>query len=279
MTGIFFYTSLIVMSLIISLWAFLKNKKKWSVIWFYFFSVGLAYIGDYIILILLNAYEYRPGMLPEPYRDNIVGHIISNAFVLPSAALLVAVFSLGYLWIFILSLIYTLMDYIFNQLNIYEHHWWKTYMTTFALFIYLSVTKFWYRYVQGKKQGLIRYPTFFFIAFSLTTSSLFLLTIVLQKIRFQIGRVDHPIWDNTIAYPLYTSLISIVYVVVFCIVRTKRWKILWLLLLPLFDGLLVYRGIIQLLNDWSIWKMGAIHLVLISIFVVLKKYSISREFR
>jgi hypothetical protein len=277
MSNVFFYIGLIIFSVIITLWTFLKNEKKWNALWFYFFTAGLAYMGEYFVLIVWDAYAYKPGMLPGAYRDNVVGHIISNFIALPSGAMLVTLFSLGYIWIFIITLLYTLIDYAFVRLDFYHHHWWKTYMTAITVFFYLAVTKYWYRLVQMKNLGWVRFITYFFIAFCLTTNSLFLQTVVFQKFRFQFGWVDHPIRDNTITYPLLAILTSILYVVAFCIVRTLKWRIVWLLLLPIIDVLLVSKDIIQFQKNWNLWKMLGFQLVNIFIFVALKKYSSERD--
>ncbi|HBW37298.1 MAG TPA: hypothetical protein DEF89_19165, partial [Desulfosporosinus sp.] len=70
-----------------------------------------------------------------------------------------------YGWISLITIIYLLIEYLFLQLGIYEHHWWQYYMTALAIFIYQVIAKLWFENLNRIKHGWLRSSTFYFVGF------------------------------------------------------------------------------------------------------------------
>lgn len=96
---------------------------------FLLFATCITWIGEFIVLGLFNSYAYKTGIYTSPWAQNVLGHLILNSTFYPGTAILVAAYSLGYGWISLITSIYLLLEYLFLKLGVYEHHWWKYYMT------------------------------------------------------------------------------------------------------------------------------------------------------
>jgi chromate transport protein ChrA len=113
-------------------------------------------------------------------------------------------------WIFLISIAYMLIEILFLKLGLYEHHWWKTYMTGITVFIFLAIVKKWCWNMYEKKHKLLRYITFFFVAYFFITIPIIFLSL-LGKQHYRIHWFENLYRDGVVFSFFYHSAISIVY--------------------------------------------------------------------
>jgi len=65
---------------------------------FYLFATCTTWIGEFIVLGLLNGYAYKPGIYTDLWAENILGHLILNSTLYPGTAILVAAYFLR-IWV------------------------------------------------------------------------------------------------------------------------------------------------------------------------------------
>jgi len=145
MPGYLYYVILAVFGITLAVFVICKNKDHAKLLTFFLFAMIVADCGEVLVLILLNAYEYRPGLFADTFSENIFGHILPNSTLWPATAILVAAYSLRTRWILVITFIYMLLDILFVRLGIYAHHWWRLWMTGGAIFSYCILVRFWYQ--------------------------------------------------------------------------------------------------------------------------------------
>ncbi|OIJ10863.1 hypothetical protein BKP35_13070 [Anaerobacillus arseniciselenatis] len=115
--------------LVMLIYTFYKSsdKKKHLVLLLNF--VGFAYIFDYIIVVFLNGYKYKPCFLKQNYLDNIFGAVLSQFFYVPVTALFITVMKFGWISKILFSLYFVLIERLFVNLRIYKNKWRRTHYT------------------------------------------------------------------------------------------------------------------------------------------------------
>lgn len=142
------YLLLGLLSLLLIAFTYYKNKRENALI-LLLGMIGLSHIIEFVILVLFDSYTYIPLIiLHNPYYDSVMGALFSNSFALPATAMFIAVFQLSGVWVILFAGLFTCIEWLFVQLNVYEHHWWKYGYTTLGLLTYFGVAKAWYRYLQ-----------------------------------------------------------------------------------------------------------------------------------
>jgi len=66
-----------------------------------------------------------------------------------------------------MTVLYLLVELFFLKIGIYEHHWWKYYMTAFVIFFYQVISKMWFKKMNQLRHGLMRMSTLYFVGFVL----------------------------------------------------------------------------------------------------------------
>ena len=111
---------------------FVKVRNRRRVFALYISLAGLVF-GYEIIIGGLHAYQYYPKIIPHSmYDDAVVGNYFSQ-FSVAATAMLVAVYELNYYWYIILAGVYGCIEELFLKLGIYEHYWYRTWMTVATL--------------------------------------------------------------------------------------------------------------------------------------------------
>lgn len=168
MSAVFLFNCLAVVGVGIAAFTIYKKRRlaglsNWLV--FFLFATSLPWIGEFIVLGLFDSYAYKPEVFANPWAENIVGHLILNSTLWPGVGVLVAGYRLGYGWISLISAVFLILEYLFLKTGMYEHHWWRYYMTAIAIFIFLAIAKTWFPLMNEKRYGLTRFITLYFAAF------------------------------------------------------------------------------------------------------------------
>ncbi|MDF2593545.1 MAG: hypothetical protein K0S75_3011 [Clostridia bacterium] len=244
---------------------------------FYLFTASLTWIGEFIVLGLFNAYAYKTGVFEDPWAQNLLGHLIINTTLYPSAAIVMVTYSLRYGWILTFAAIFTLIEYLFVNLRIYEQHWWRYYMTFIAVVIFLSIFHFWFPKMVHKRYGVTKSITFYFVAMLIIHVPAPLL-LLLGKQYYRI-RFVNDLFGN-----LYLSSIIIIFfyhlieAFLLVLVTSKLKKTYWTLL-PFITSLIVQiifakMNILIIKDSWSLVYTLFIYEIFIAMFILIEKYTL-----
>lgn len=133
-----------------------KKKNIVDLVAFYLMSITPSYFGELIILGIFKGYSYKPGIFSDYFADDINGHILTNAGLWCALAVPVGAFQLGYRWMFLIAISFMGIEELFIAFGLYEHYWWKTYLTGLAVFPFYIITRKWYSLLNEKRRGFIR---------------------------------------------------------------------------------------------------------------------------
>lgn len=194
------YFLIIVICISIFLWLIVRTRQYQTVV-LYLAFVGMVYIFEYFVLVILDAYRYDPQFIANPYLDNILGAFVSNFVVVPILALLIAVLQLNSGWVVAISLGLGATEWLFLELGIYQLKWWKTSYTIVGLLFFFWLARLWYqKLMEGNR--MIVYITFLMFSFTVVDSAIFLL--LLSGIRqFQPGVFENIYRDDVFFTALY----------------------------------------------------------------------------
>src|SRR5690554_2546398 len=95
------YVLLTLISILILSWL-IGYRKQYKLLSVFFSYAGMIFIFEYVNLVLMDNYEFNPNILQNQYHDNILGSFVSNLALVPTIALLIAVYQLRIWWIIIL---------------------------------------------------------------------------------------------------------------------------------------------------------------------------------
>ncbi|WP_216773436.1 hypothetical protein [Metabacillus halosaccharovorans] len=130
----------------------LLKKRRSSNTWILFFlNIGMAFIFEYIVLNLLQAYTYKPSLVKKRYFDNILGAILSQAIYIPVSATFITVFNKKLNWKLGFTVFFYCIEHLFILLKIYKINWWKPIYTVILLPVYYVLSDFFYKGLEKQK--------------------------------------------------------------------------------------------------------------------------------
>ncbi|CAG7645955.1 hypothetical protein PAESOLCIP111_05060 [Paenibacillus solanacearum] len=199
----------------------LCHTRQFHTIALYFSFVGMIYIFEFFIIVILDAYEYAPGIFPNRYKDNMVGAVVSNFIAVPIIATLIGTLQLRSRWIVIFACLFGAIEWGFLRLGVYVHHWWTIGYTVVSLLFFFWLTRMWMRQVQAGN-AVLRYVTYFTYVFCLTDTLVF--AFILFGLRqFASGLYDHNDRDDVFVTVLYAFAKAAVIVNATYWTRKARW--------------------------------------------------------
>jgi hypothetical protein len=231
-----------------------RNVAKLSTfLVFFLFATCVTWIGEFVVLGLFNSYAYKTGIYTDPWAENLLGHLILNSTFYPGTAILVAAYSLGFLWIFLITVIYLLVEYLFLKLGIYEHHWWKYYMTGLCIFTYQILTKFWFSKINKiRRQGVLRISTFYFIGFVLLHYPIPII-LLLGKGYYNVNWVQDRYLSSTMFIFSYQLVETLALVFFVCVLKQWFWKLVPFIIAFVGQSILVNRQILVFQDGWNLF--------------------------
>lgn len=239
------YLLLTVVSIGVLISIFISTKDL-SYLTHYFFIAGLAYVFEYIILILLDSYTYKPHLLSIVVYDSILGDLSSQAFAVPAAAILVTAYQVRLKGILSLVILFIGIEELFIYLNIYDHNWWRTYYTGIFLFLTFVLVKSFYGLILHFT--FIRFVALYFSLVFFLSNGILVLFLAIPDFYFQVGWFENSFRDN-IAYSTLLILCKSLFLVLAVYIR--RYSVIgFLLVFTLFDYYLVKIGTLHVPNGY-----------------------------
>lgn len=130
----------------------LLKKRRSSNTWTLFFlNIGMAFIFEYIVLNMFQAYTYKPRLVKKKYFDNVFGAILSQGLYIPVSATFITVFGKKLKWKLGFTFFYYCIERLFIFLKIYKINWWKPFYTVILLPVYYLLSDFFYKGLEQQK--------------------------------------------------------------------------------------------------------------------------------
>lgn len=196
------------------------NNRK-LVLALYITICGITFWGfEMGILMCLKAYIYYPKVFSNQHDDSVVGNLFSQTSV-SASAILIAVLNLRFYWYLIFAAIYGVIEELFIRLGIYEHYWYRTWMTLVALLLLFWIAK---KVHSIFTKHLGRVWRYLFIFFGLCTFHLHLITWASKAAGIRkFNEMLFPDPDCSIVIVVWTYNFLLSLIVMFLYFSTIKW--------------------------------------------------------
>lgn len=223
MKAIYWYCALAVIGAVLTVFIMFRKKNYYELLTFFLSAMMTAFTGEMIVLLIFNSYSYYPGVFKDYYAEDIFGHIIPNATLWPATALLVAACSLRCRWIALITAIYTLLDVLYVRLGIYGHNWWRTWMTSIAIFSYCVLMKAWYTQLKNRRHTLLKFITFWLALLVIMKLPVSILLLAGMQHTY-VGWFEDSYRDSGIFSVIYNGAVSLCCSIFICVLKGWCWK-------------------------------------------------------
>ncbi len=270
------YYGLIIIGAIISGYTVYRmgNAADWFT--YFLFTTAWTWVGEAVVLFVFNAYAYKPGLYPDPFQENIIGHIIANSALWASTAVLVMVVQPSYLWLGLISVLFMLTEVVFVKTGVYTHYWWQTYMTGIITFGFLVVMRLWYVILHETKRSSPRITVFWTIAWVILQTPTSVL-MLFDKQFFRVHWVENIYRDSTL-FSGFLYHVAMAFIVIFFmyVPKNKIWNVVPFFLLVFTDVILLNTGILIFHAGWKLIYLVCIRAASLLIIYMLEKYTLNR---
>lgn len=277
MKNIYWYIGLAVLGIGSAIFTVYKNRRRYKVsnlIAFYLFMAGFVWICEFLVLGLFNSYSYKTGLFENIWAQNLLGHLLLNTTLYPSAAIISALSKRRSLTLVFLVVFFTVTEYIFLKLDLYVHHWWRYYMTVITVVISMRLATKWFDKLQNGCHGFARAATFFFIALLIVHFPAPIL-LLLGKQYYQLNIINNyfdDLYQSSIIFIFsYHLLESIVLVLITCIFKKHYLKILPFIISVIAQCIFLSLNLLIVKDDWHIASTLILYEVFIGVFLMIEK--------
>ena len=279
MPNIYWYIGLSIIGIVSTAFAIFSRKHIHNVltmIVFYFFASGAAWIGEFIVLGLFDSYAYHTGLYESPWAQNLLGHLLLNTTLYPATAVIMAAYTLGFSWVMLVAASFTIIDYLFVNHGLYEHHWWKYYMTFITVIIFLPLTNIAFTMLKNNSSKAMRTAIYFFVAMliiHLPAPILLLLGKQYSQISF-INNLFPDVYRAAIMINFTYHLAESAWLVYFtCILKKWRWAVLPFIISIVFQCAFYKYGILIIHDNWHFVYTLLIYEIFLLAFVLLERHT------
>lgn len=267
-TNSIWYILLLIISIALLVYVFIKAKEKKRVLGFFLALFGLALFIETIIYIFLKAYEYYPGIIPNSAKnDGVLGNICSQLSV-SIAALFISVFNIRFRGVVLIGAIYFGIEWLFLALGIYQIFWYRPWITLILLTSSFEIAKRWYRTVMGRHNRVLCSVTAILGIFALylPTTNWFGILSGFYDIKEDI-LIDPYISHAVVAIPKYTTQILMFYFLNKCKANWVWYAVVVGVVLSA-DVLLNYTGLL-FVKDGLVLVYSAITIITTYLYILL----------
>ncbi|OLS39907.1 hypothetical protein [Bacillus sp. MRMR6] len=251
---------------------FHKNKQRKKLFVLLMSNIGVAYLFEYIVLNIFNAYTYKPKIMKKPFFDDIVGAILSQAIFVPFTAVFLTSVKIGWIGKFIGGLYFSIVELIFVRLKIFKKHWWKTIYTLILIPVYFKFSDLWNWGLNQKFRGL-RVMSLFLMMMVTEANVLFLFAAT-RKFRFGIGKF-HSWKEHFVIVPLYAIATSLMSTII--LLRENTWRKKFTALLSSIVLNTFFKKI-KLLRSKIHWlEFILIRIILITVYGIFRDFVFENE--
>ncbi|MBW7458277.1 hypothetical protein ACFOLF_32285 [Paenibacillus sepulcri] len=270
----YWYLGLAILSAALLLYIFIKKREVRSVLLF-IAMIGFGYIIETIIYTFLGSYQYYPKFIEDnAYFDSNLGAIASNALALPTIAVFLSTFRLGWIWILVFTGIFVGIEWLFRELHIYADNWWRLGYTAIGLLVYFPFAKWLYHSMFRPLSGFVLGLLLFLIALAISDTLNIVPIMAFSNRVYEPGWFQNPSRDTTAFGTVYCIAVSLF----ITFVVTRYWKhavskyLFALLCIMCVEMALKAAGIQRSLVWWDEWYFLLINFGLLAITQAICNY-------
>ncbi|OLO39280.1 hypothetical protein BTR23_09545 [Alkalihalophilus pseudofirmus] len=242
-----YYIGLAIVQSLLLLYVFYKKKNRKTIFLTFISMVGLAFHFEYPLYIL-KAYRYKTKILQNNEQDNSFGSVLSQALYLPSAAIFISTFQLGWKIKWLFTVYFVLIERLFLKLNIFKNIWWSTPYTALSIFIYFLVGDTWYRGIRNGNKIILKLTLY--NAIHVTYMSILFLLSVFKRFRFEPLLFTVQPWYYHYAF-VKVYLVVETAVMTYLLEQKNKWlKILPILLILMTDTFLKKFNVLKVRGSY-----------------------------
>jgi hypothetical protein len=270
----YWFYGLIIISSIMLIYTGYKKKNLRDLFSLFVFATGVSWYLEAIVLFILNAYAYKPKLFPDPWVENITGHLIANTALWSSTAILVMYFQFSIPLLCLVSVFFMSIEELFLKFDAYDHYWWKTEMTGIGVFLFLMAMKKWYSKLQENGHKLLRFITIGIIAWVLIKISTSVLTVI-GKLIFKVNWYEN-IYRSSAIFDalLYDVFMASIFTIFVSVLKKPFWSIVPFVIIIAGDMLLNYLDILVFFNGWNLIYLTIFRALSIGLFILCEKYTL-----
>lgn len=277
MKNAYWYLGLIVIGFLLlsfTLW----KKKDIRLLVLHFCLSGIIHPFELTALLLHPGYRIMPGMLGNEWFDGVEGAFVSDFFVVPSTAVMVAAFDLKPVWMLLIASFIMGIEWLFVSLGIYEQYWWKTIYTGIGIMIYFYIGKKIWSTIRLNNLNRYALLLILYFSFSIVHNILtFTPAVRFHKYQFEAGWFPDPALDHLIFGAVYLYIISIIAAVMVWARINWLYRITGLIVMYALDFLLFKNGILRFYSGWNLLHLMVIHISAISILMLFQWVLVRRR--
>lgn len=231
----FYYFGLIIINSLLLFFVFYKKKNRKTTFLTLLSIIGLAYYFEYPIYIL-RGYKYKTKILKNREQDNAFGSVLSQAIFVPSAAIFISTFKLGWKIKLLFTTFFVLIERFFIKIKIYENKWWHTTFTAIFIFTYFFISDRFYNGIMNRNKIILKLTLFNII--HITNMNILFIFSLFKKFKYQPVVTIHHWYYHYSFVKVYTVVETAV--TTFLIEQKKKWlKTLPIVLMVLVDTYLL----------------------------------------
>jgi hypothetical protein len=239
---------------------------------FFLFTTSITWLGEFTVLGLFNSYAYQPSVFEDPWAENLLAHLILNSTLWPGTAIFVVAYSLGYIWIALISAGYIVIEYFFVKYELYEHHWWTYSMTACTVALFLVISKKWFSILRQERQGIFRFITLYLAAFVIIHLPMPLL-LLWGKQFYNVELTQNLYLSSTIFIFLY-QLAETFIMMIFIFLNNWYGKLVPFLIAIVGQSILASRNILIFQGGGNLLYTILAYTVSITICILMEKYTL-----
>ncbi|WP_234410527.1 hypothetical protein [Caldalkalibacillus mannanilyticus] len=275
MPNIVWYYGLIVFGVIMTAYTVYRKGKAGDLLTYFLFTTAWVWVGEAFVLFVFDAYAYKPGLYADPFKENILGHIIGNSAYWASTAIFVMRFQTSYLWIGLISIWYMLTEEIFLKVGAYSQHWWPTYLTGILAVIFLIILRKWYVFLYETNSRFPRILVFWTIAWIILQTPTSVL-MLFDKLFFRVHWVENIYRDSTLFSGfLYHVILAFIVIFFIYVPKNKYWKIAPFIIVIITDVILLLIDIMVFQHGWNLIYLICIRAGSLLFIYILEKFTLN----
>lgn len=266
------YYGLVVISLIL-LTAALLYKRDWKLLVLHLTISSVIHPFEIAVLILFNGYRYLPGILSDPRLDNYIGAYVSNSFIIPASAVIISAFSLSWHYSIGIAAIFTVIDWYFTTLGIYQHFWWRSIYTGLGLTILYAISKWFWTWLQLRRPPLVFKNLMIYLSYAVIHNVIIFITNKGgQLFRFHVNWFGDPEKAHQIFFFLHLILTSLIVTLCIGLKLRLRYRLLGIAMLAILNwSLEQYHIFVPCMINVSGLQLILVSIVTVPIIAVLFK--------
>lgn len=242
-----------------------------------FMVLGFVYSIESILLGSYGgAYCYHPMISKDHFLDNVIGNHFSQLSVCTTLVLLV-IYRLRPIWYFVFAAVYYLIELLFLKLGIYEHNWYRAWIT----FVGFIVLAFLFEKLYYKLLHLPKFWTYYLSLYFASISGYGLARSAFVYGKFRI--IHYNVYANVFKDNLILIHIPL-FIFINIMMNMHRLKVNWRIKCMVFAGLFLIQyiltktGIMTIRPGWFL-IITTVDVFSCYLFVVVMDYLFKSEIR